>query len=473
MNDKKKIFLNSAAVFTATIMDNALFFILNIIIARYLSIDSFGEYTTALGYATFFATMTDIGINAALQRMVSREPESARYHFGNVITIKTLLALLAYGAMSVSLLFTNYSSNIIYLTLIMGLFRMGNEYHSTFYSLFDAQEKFLFSSFVRSSFGIMVLAGSIAVILMNGDIFDLAWVRCAVVAVYALFLVFFSIRALRPKVNRKTYITFIRTALPFGASSIINNFYQRLNLIILSLIHGSVYTGVFTNGYMFFTTLFFIPGNFSRVLLPYLYRVDFRKDKDKFQFAFDFYSKYLAIAGFYCMIIIILFSHAIILLLFGTKYDQSKWVLRISALGIPFIFTIGSTIIAALDRQHDVTKIQCIGLIFNIPANLLLIYYFKSEGAAIASVLTYALINWLYMVFLARQGFISIRNHHICFIKLSVISLLCLLLWYFDMRHRSLILAVSSVSALFIIPTIALLIRRDDLRIFRDIFLRK
>ena len=59
---KSTIFRYSIIVNAASFVEKLLFFILNIIIARYLSVEHFGQYSTALSYATFFSLMTDIGI---------------------------------------------------------------------------------------------------------------------------------------------------------------------------------------------------------------------------------------------------------------------------------------------------------------------------------------------------------------------------------------------------------------------------
>jgi O-antigen/teichoic acid export membrane protein len=469
MNDKRKVFLNSAAVTAATIIDNAIFFVINVLISRYLSKEHYGEYSTALGYATFFACFTNIGINSTLQRMVAREPKNAHLHFGNIIAVKTTLALVFYSALAASLHFTNYSASTVSLTLIMGLFRIGNEYHSTFFALFDAQERFVISLIFKLTFGFFFLIGTITIIHYKGNYFDLAWFRFLLVAVYILLLIFFSFRSLRPVFDKRTIPTFLHNAAPFAASSIISNFLQRINIIMLSLIHGSVYAGTFTNGYMFFSTLLFIPANMTRVLLPFLYRVNFKTDRLKFQFAFDFYSKYLYVAGFYIMITMILFSKQIITLIFGIKYADSIPVLQIAAMGIPFTFIITPTIIAAIDKQKIVTLIQFASLLFNLAANAVCISFWKSEGAAVASTLTVAFSSTLFLFYLANRKILSIKNHVYCFLKLSGVSVFCVAVWYFQLRASNLFLSIGIVTACFFFLSALLLVKKEDLRVFMEI----
>jgi O-antigen/teichoic acid export membrane protein len=469
MNDKKRIFTNSAAVFISTILDNTVFFAVNIIIARYLSLEHFGEYTTALGYATFFATFTDIGVNGTLQRMASKDPAGERKYFGNTITIKSFFSLCAFAVMAASLPFTNYSRETIYLTLIMGAFRIMNEYHQTFNALLDVKERFFLSTAIRSIFTLSLLCGTACIVLLRGDYFDLAWIRLAVVLVFCAVLAAVSFRVVMPSKGTDTFPAFLRSSIPFGLSAIITMAYQRLNIILLSLIHGSTLAGIFSNGYMFFTTLFFIPANAIRVLLPYLYKIDIKNDPDKFQFAFNFYSKVLLASGFYIMTIIILYARPIIRIIFGAKYDASIIVLQISALGIPFVFTIAPAIITSLDRQAMLARIQIAGLIISIAANILCIRFWSSEGASAASVLTYGFISTSSIFYLASTGTISVRYYWICFAELTAITAGVFYVMHRFITTLPLLPSALIASALFLAPVGLLMIRKNDVRIVKEI----
>ena len=473
MNDKKRLFMNSAAVFFATMLDNAVFFAINIIIARYLSLEHFGEYTTALGYATFFSTFTDIGVNGTLQRMISKDPSKERQYFGSTIAIKSAFSVAAYAMMALSLLLTNYSHNVVCLTLIMGAFRIGNEYHQTFTALFDVKERFFLSSFFRSAFSVAFLCATVCVVLLKGDYFALAWARLAIVAAFIVMLVYASFRTVMPSLRRSAFRSFFMHAVPFGLTSIMMFIYQRLNIIMLSLMHGSLPVGIFTNGYMFFSTLFFIPANAVRVLLPYLYRTDAGRDREKFQFAFNFYSKMLLICGFYITLLIVLYAEPIIRIVFGSKYDASIPVLQISALGVPFVFSVAPTIITSLDKQRVLARIQFAGLLVNIASSFILIKLWVSEGAAGASVLTYAFTNTASVVYLSMAGAVSARYYWVGFAELTAVAAACFFVMHRFFAGLPLVPSAALASILFFVPVAALMLRKDDIRIAKEMVLGK
>ena len=73
LSDKTKIFLNTAIITTSTVLENIVFFAINIIVARYLNVNDYGEYTTALAFASFFSMFTDLGINQTMIRELNYE----------------------------------------------------------------------------------------------------------------------------------------------------------------------------------------------------------------------------------------------------------------------------------------------------------------------------------------------------------------------------------------------------------------
>lgn len=473
MNTKSRVVFHSAWVLLSTLFDNVTFFLVNIFIARYLSIDQYGEYCTALGFATFFSILTDPGINAAMMRMMAKSPGSDSTHFGNTLFIKNILSAASYLLMALALVFTNYSTNTILLALIMGLFRILNEYHMTFYALFDVNEKFILSSVIKSSFGICFFASTMIVIFLKGTYFDLSWARLFVVILFTLLLYVVSSRMIAPKKDRKRIREFLVCAAPFGLTALINNVFQRSNIIILSLIHGSTAAGIFTNGFLLFSALLFIPANITRVLLPHLYRRVHGKDTRSYQFAYDIYTKYLAVSGFFIMVMTILYAGDIIHLFFGARYNQSVPVLQISALAFPFTFSATSTIITSLDKQSAVARIQLIGLGVNLVSGIALIWKFGMNGAAASAVITYVFLTAANIWYVRKERIVTIGQSLFVYFSLAIISAGCISVKIFLMPSMNFILSGTIVASAFAILCVPFLLTRDDIRIMKEIIRMK
>lgn len=472
-SDKKRVFFNSVVVTFATIIDKFIFFGINIIIARYLNIDHYGEYTTALGYATFFSMFTNIGINQTLIRAINFDKKFEKEHFANTLIIKTILSVTVYIVLIISLHFTNYNENTISLILIFGIVRIGNEFLTSFYAIYDAKEKFFSISFFNSTFSLSILSGTVLVILYSGDYFDLVYIRLAIVLIFIVIITFITLRNFKPKINFFTIKDFFANSIQFAATSILGNINQNINIIILSLLKGTVFSGIFTNGIMFIKSLMFIPMTFGRVLIPYLYKINFKNNKDKFQFAYDLYSKYLAVISFYVFIILFLFSNDIIILIFSNKYIKSIEVLRVLSICMPVIFTVSGSIITALDLQKYNTLCYGITAIINLIANIIFIYYFDVIGAAIAVIVTQLALYILTHGFLSLKNFLKYKNIFKIFMKLYIISLLIYIIDYFLLANFSFIISFICASIIYMVMVSILILTKDDLRIFREIITKQ
>jgi O-antigen/teichoic acid export membrane protein len=209
----------------------------------------------------------------------------------------------------------------------------------------------------------------------------------------------------------------------------------------------------------------FIPGNLNRVLLPYLYKYPFSKYRKKFQFAHDIYAKFYAVIAFYIFIVFFFFSREFIVHLFGEKYGASIGVLRIIAFGVPFIFTVSGAVITALDLQRKMTRYQAMAMVFNLAANAVLVYLYKAEGAALAAVLTYALLHVLTHRFLVMKRYISLRATLISYIKLFLITATLYGMYCLWLRELFFLYSFLIISICYGLLVILLLITRTDLRI--------
>ncbi len=467
-NDKKRVFINSIIVTTATTVDKFLFFAITIIVARYLSKEEYGEYTTALGYAHYFAILTSLGLNKTLVRFINLDPHNEHIHFSNSMFIRAISTLALYTLMAFSLFFTTYSNNIIYLALIFGLVRMGNEFLNGYYAHYDAKEKFLIPSIFSSSFAFLFLVATVFIVIFKGTYFHFAYSRLVIVIVTICIISFLTFRSIQLILKTGMIKDFLKTSIPFGLQTVYYNFYHRGNIIILSNMIATVYTGIFQNAFIFFLTLSFIPDNFIRILVPYLYKNPFHENKEKFQFTFNIFSKTFAIVSVYVGIILYLFAPHIIILFFGSKYDASIGVLKILALGVPFLFNVATIFLIALDMQKYNTRILGIAAIINITSNILLIYFFKAHGAAIAVVTTYGIIFILTHAFLFYKKIVQFKIAFVNYIRLIIITIFTYTIFHYIKNEVYWILNVAVISCVFAIAVLLLMIRKDDLRILQQ-----
>lgn len=460
--NKKQFLQNSFYLMLASLAEKAFFFIVNIIIARYLSKEHFGEYSTALSFATFFSLFANLGIGFSSVRLISREGDLRNRHYAASQVIKVLVSLLAFLLMCIALYFTDYNENTIYLTLVLGVVRIGNEYLIYLFSLLESFSKFAIISVFTTLFAFSFMVSTICVVLLNGDYFGIVFVRLVVVLVFVILALLSTRQLFRfGWVRISELLLFIRETIPFGVSFLLSTTTINLAPLILPLYHGTVYTGIYNNAFIFFTSLLFIPAALGKVIMPYLYRYDFNKERSLFtQFYFS-YAKLLSVLSFYCLIILICFSGDIIRIIFGHKYDESIPVLNIMAFAIPYSFNIAPSIIPTMNKQKINSFIDSAVCVVSIPLSLVLIKYYTIDGAALSVVLicimAYSLSN-LYTVF---RG-INYSNILVFRMKLFILSLLIFFSYKYLKEHINFIFIFIILSIVYLLIVYFLFLSKKE-----------
>jgi O-antigen/teichoic acid export membrane protein len=472
LSNKSRIFLNSIIVTSATVADKVLFLFITIIIARYLTVENYGEYTTALGYATFFAACTNLGINQVLVRHINLFPAKEKIHFANSLVFKLWVCAIAFIIMMAILPFTGYNRNIIYLIFILAFVRFGTEFQRVFYTFYEAKEKFSTSSSFTNLFSVSLLLVTIAATTLNGDYYAISFSRLALVILFlAALLIFTQKKYNTVSIKTENLKGFITESIPFGLTTILQqNIIGNINLLIISIILGSTYSGLFNNALVFFKVFFFIPGSISIVILPFLYKQQFTQEKEKYNFSYSYINKILGFLSFYIFLIFYLFAEEILTLVFGIKYIKSVPMLKILTLAIPFVFNIGTIIITALNRQVIVTWIYFFAAIINITGCIILTKFLGLTGASLSIVFAYFFIfisSTLYLKFIHA---IEINPTIIAYVKLSVISLFLVFIHSFSFINSiHWMLQAFIISILYCIMLFILIIRKDDIRIVREV----
>ncbi|MEW6528156.1 MAG: flippase [Spirochaetota bacterium] len=469
MTTKSKIFKDTVIVNTASFIEKALFFVLNILIARYLSVEHFGEYSTALSYATFFSLMTDIGINVALIRALNLEREYENEHFANAFYLKLSLSVTMYIVMAISLLVTGYNRDVANLTLILGLVRIGNEFMKTYYAVDEAKQKFVFPSIVNSLYVVFFFLGVIAVIVLQGNYYHLCLIRLVVVYLCIVLLTVHIITKVQFRFQKSLFISFIKSAVPFSIIAILTNLTFRINAIIISLMVGTTQVGFFSNSILFIDTLAIIPDNLKKILMPALYSALEKKDGSKFQFSFDILSKYFGIVSFYLMLVLFVYAKTIITTIFGNKYYDSAILLKIISFSVPFVFNVASILLVGKDRQSVLSRIMLISTIVNIVANIVLINILNIKGAAASVSITYATIFFMSHYYLRKLESIKMVPVFKKYVIIgAIVFVVCFIYEFLNFKQVSFYSSFLFISIVYWFLIFAFIMNKDDIRIIQE-----
>lgn len=466
--NKRKVFINTFQITLGSILEKIFFFVITVLIARYLTVDQYGEYTTALGLASFFALFSNLNMNIPIIKAISQNKKNQNEYFTGTLLVKSFLSIIVYILLIITLQLTSYNKNIILLTLILGLMRIGSELIFTLYSFFEAREKFNYVTLMISAFSSSFLIGTAVIILLEGNYFAFAFLRLFI-TLFFLMIIFIIIKKFYSiKFNLEIVIDFIKSLIPFSGSFVAQNIASNYGIILLPLMHDTIYTGIYQNAYLVLTSVSLMHLNLLRVLVPFLYKYSFNKDKDKFQFSYDIYSKIFGVLAFYLLIIFYNYSEPILLLIFGTKYNSSVPILKLLVCTLPFI-SVAPTIITTLNKQKINTLFDTISTIFYMLISIIMIYYLKAEGVALSYLLTTILGYVLSNGYLSKKKYVEYTNILKNQIKLLLFLMLIYLFHVLISLKLHFFILIGIDSLIYVLLVFCFILKKDDIRIIKEL----
>ncbi len=179
-----------------------------------------------------------------------------------------------------------------------------------------------------------------------------------------------------------------KEALTLGLVLFLIQFYFRIDTIMLELLSSKVEVGLYSVAFNLMEGTFFIPSIVMAAIFPGLSQTK--------QFL-NYFRKgllLLSLTGIAGGGAVFLLAEIIIKMFFAQEFQGSGEVLKILALAIPIIFWgyLMTQSLVALDHNRIYLGITAFAVLLNVLLNYWLIPEYGAEGAAIATVITEALI---------------------------------------------------------------------------------
>jgi len=423
MSVARKILENTFIQFAGKIVTAVLSVFVLKMISGYLGTAGYGDYTTVYQYLAFFGIAADFGIFTITVKEMSKDEKRIPEILGNVLGLRTLLALITMGLAAIVVFFIPaYSNTVIPVgVMIATLATVFTLLNGTVSSVLQVHLKMQYST-VGLIIGKIVSVGYIAVVvyyLYTGNIdkgFEhLMWsgvignfVMMAITTYYATRYSQISYRF-----DFKYWKRIFITSLPYGVALVLNNIYFRLDVLLLSIIlpHtqtladgttvcnapmcGDTEAGLYGVGMRFLEMMVIIPVYYMNSVLPVMTRfLEEKSEKIKMviQYSFDFL---VAIAmpimvGGYILaapIIRLISDDAFVSGALHPYGSDIAVKLLMFAMFFSFINSLFGFTLVVLNRQAHLMYINAGCVVFNLVTNLMIIPHWGFRGAGVTSIL--------------------------------------------------------------------------------------
>jgi O-antigen/teichoic acid export membrane protein len=424
MSIARKILENTFVQVLGKLVTAGLSIVVLKIISGYLGTSGYGDYTTVYQFLAFFGIAADFGIYTITVKEMSKDESRIPMILGNVMGLRTILAILAMAAATiVAFLIPSYSDTVIPMgVLIATLATIFTLLNGTVSSVLQVHLKMQYATIglIVGKIVSVIYMAIVAYILFTGDIingfYHLMW--AGVAGNFVMFAVTSYYVRRYTKITYRFDFDFWKkifiTSLPYGVALVLNTMYFRLDVILMTvmlphttaladgtvqcnaMMCGDTEVGLYGVAMRFLEMLVIIPVYFMNSVLPIMTRFieeQSKRIKELMQYSFDFLAATgipILVGGFVLAVPIIMFISdkefvSGYIYMFGS--DMAVRILMFAML-FSFINALFGFTLVVLNKQLKLMFANAGCVLLNLVGNLIVIPYWGFRGAAMTSVVS-------------------------------------------------------------------------------------
>jgi len=369
------IFKNFFVLIIAEAISKILGFVTIIYVAHVLGVSGFGEVSFALAVVSYFLLIPNAGLSLFGAKGIARNKKKIAQYIDNIVSIRVVLAIIAFICLVVLIFFIPKSLNTKKLIFLYGFTLF--TFALTLDWVFQGLEKMEFIAVGNVIKAIIFIEG---VFFLIKDPDQVLWLPIIQVMASLVMILFFFSRTRLPRFNLGRWKEVLKRSWPMGASLFCIAIYYNLDKIMLGFIKGEQVVGWYEAAYQVILLVLILPSLILKVFFPLLSRS--RKVFRKYFFSMVPLGVFVGICGIYL-------APFIVRLFYGSDYLMTILPLQILFFNVIIIFanmTLGNPLLA-WGKQKRYLQVIAGGAGTNLIFNFLFIPKYSLIGAAIATLL--------------------------------------------------------------------------------------
>lgn len=369
-----------------------------IIIARTVSHEQYGIFTTALAWSSATLALNDLGLSTyALKTAAKKDPQFPIY-FGNTLVVQSVLSLLIAISLSTlcALIFSPFLGMLIG---IISVGQLGYEFRKTFRSVFRSRQRLQSVAYTEMAAGLLFLVGVLSVAWLQDEsstaLLFFACVQAVAQLINVGILALHAIRLERPHTSFSVLPHMLRAARHFFIYNLFLLLYFQIDQILISLLISPEAVAQYSAPAQLVTVLLFIPLMVFQATTPLMFEW-FEHAKEKYTALLIIQWRALSAFAMPLSIIIFFYAEDILRIVYGNRFftheafDHAQQVLVLFSafLFLRFCSIVLMNALMTSDHAHTRMRMQIGIVILNIILDIVLIPLYGVPGAAIATLCT-------------------------------------------------------------------------------------
>lgn len=391
------IITNTGWLFADRILRMGVGLFLGVWVARYLGVEQFGTLNYAVAFVGLFSTFANLGLPSLGIRSIIHQPEKKEYILGTTFYLQVVGGVASF-LFSVSAIFLLRSNDKVTISIV-AILASGAIFQAfdTIDIWFQSQVQSKFTVFAKNT--AFIIAAISKVILINIEAPLLAFAALTLgetfLGAVGLIIIYklqsYSLHLWRWSLPLAKSI--LKESWPLMLSGFAVMIYVKIDQIMLGEMAGVQAVGLYSSATRISEVWYFIPTSIVSSINPAIYAA--KKEGNEYLY-YKRIAKLLRILSLIAITIAFpmsFFSGKAITFLFGNDYLAGAPILAIHIWAALFVFMgVGTSCwFIAEGLTHLSFQRTLMGAIVNIFLNFLLIPDYGGVGAAIATVVSYAI----------------------------------------------------------------------------------
>lgn len=405
-----RLYLNNTSwIIGEKLLQLLLSFFVSILVARYLGPTNYGTLAYAISLVGLMKAINEIGLSGLVTRDLVKYPEERGITLGTVSLIKIIVGLLSFLILVFILFISEPISSKNFQILFIVSFSLLLNPFVVFEFWFQANVQARYSSLAHGLSYITASILRLILVLCKADIVVFAYVYIIEATISSIFLfIFYTLKASlslkKWHVNLEKGKELLKQGWVIALGGLFASVYLRIDKIMLRWMVNPEEVGIYAVAAQLSEVWYFIPTAIVTSLFPKLIQLKESNTKEylrRFQQLFDL----LFLLALFLVILVSLFSQPVISILYGQSYERSSSVLIIHIWAGLFIFMrAGFSKWILIENALIFSTITTgFGALINVGLNFLLIPNFRSYGAAIATLISYAFASYISLAFYKKS----------------------------------------------------------------------
>ncbi len=390
----KKYAANTGWLFADFFLRQGLNIIVGIYVARYLKPELFGLLSYASVYMQILMPFALLGLNQVVIRELVKNELDKDKILGTAFVLKICSSILTLIIIIILSITFESDKNLQLYIIIASISLLFSPFQVIDY-FFQAKVQSKFVVYSQQIASIITSIIRLVLVLVQAKLTAFVVLIAAESFIVAVSLLFFFILKKYSVKNwafdRSLLSMFKREILQILLASFFVSLYVRIDQVMLRYLATDKDLGIYTAAVKLSEPFYVVATLLLSSLFPAIVnglQISYEEYKKRIQKLYNILL-WIAIA---CSLIITLFSSQIIDIIYGIDYSSSKSVLVIYFWASPFVFlgvVAGNAMMIEKKQKYSIIM-TCFGAITNVVLNFLLIPKYGVNGAAFATLISYA-----------------------------------------------------------------------------------